>query len=92
MKITYTPETTEELRELVDDEAINLGDIDTHLITDMSYLFAKSTRKDFSGIEKWDTHNVEKAVGMFAKTEFFNADISNLNFSNAAKEENTVEE
>ncbi|KAJ9816122.1 hypothetical protein QR412_05735, partial [Campylobacter jejuni] len=45
----YFPETKEELKALVEDESIYLGDIDTSKITDMSYLFENSTRTDFSG-------------------------------------------
>ncbi|TEY03879.1 BspA family leucine-rich repeat surface protein, partial [Campylobacter sp. US12a] len=48
----YFPETKEELKTLIKDESIYLGDIDTSNITDMSYLFANSDRTDFSGIEK----------------------------------------
>ena len=51
----YKPFNKEELRALCNDESVYLGDIDTSLITDMSGLFLDSTRKDFSGIEKWDT-------------------------------------
>ena len=35
----YKPQTKEELKKLVEDESIYLGDIDTSLITDMSNLF-----------------------------------------------------
>ena len=71
----YTPKTKEELRELISNLDINLGDIDTSLITDMSGLFAvkykffaddgasdsepRVIRTDFSGIENWDTSYVE---------------------------------
>ncbi|WP_236847978.1 hypothetical protein [Campylobacter devanensis] len=48
----YKPETRDELKELVDDLSINLGDIDTSLITDMSLLFEDTYRTDFSGIIK----------------------------------------
>ncbi|WP_366535055.1 BspA family leucine-rich repeat surface protein, partial [Campylobacter jejuni] len=54
----FTPDTKEELKALVEDDAIHLGDIDTSKITDMSYLFANSDRTDFSGIEKWDVSSV----------------------------------
>ena len=47
----YQPKTKAELQELVKDVSINLGDIDTSLITDMSGLFKESKRRDFSGIE-----------------------------------------
>ena len=54
----YTPKTFQELKWLVDDESVYLGDIDTSAITDMSYLFERSARADFSGIESWDVSNV----------------------------------
>lgn len=37
---------------------VPLGRIDTSLITDISNLFEFSKRKDFSGIEEWDTSHV----------------------------------
>ena len=52
--VKFQPKTKEELKELVDNLEINLGDIDTSLITDMSDLFNSTDRKDFSGIEAWD--------------------------------------
>ena len=78
----FTPQTKEELQKLVDDLSINLGDIDTSKITDMSYLFFDTQRTDFSGIEKWDVSNVESMAAMFKGATFFNADISNWNVSN----------
>ncbi|MBZ7977772.1 BspA family leucine-rich repeat surface protein [Campylobacter sp. RM12654] len=68
----YKPTTKEELQELVRDESIHLGDIDTSLITDMSELFYWSDRKDFSGINEWDTSNVTDMSGMFNDCRNFN--------------------
>lgn len=59
----YSPKSCDELKELVDDESVNLGDIDTSAITDMSGIFCDCEREDFSGIEKWDTSNVENGAG-----------------------------
>lgn len=78
----YKPTTSEELQSLTQDLSVNLGDIDTSAITDMSYLFYESKRQDFSGIEKWDTSSVTDMSGMFEKAEHFNADISKWNVSN----------
>uniref|UniRef100_UPI00191C8106 BspA family leucine-rich repeat surface protein n=1 Tax=Campylobacter vicugnae TaxID=1660076 RepID=UPI00191C8106 len=78
----YKPETRDELRELVRDLSINLGDIDTSLITDMRGLFEKTARTDFSGIENWDVSSVTKMLGMFAGAKNFNQDISSWNVSN----------
>lgn len=61
----YSPKTKDELIELINDESVNLGDIDTSAITDMSELFQYSKRKNFSGIEKWDTSNVADMSYMF---------------------------
>ena len=78
----YQPKDKLELRELIADEYINLGDINTSNITDMSELFLNSTRKDFSGIEKWDTSNVENMIGMFVSCENFNQPLNDWNVSN----------
>ena len=61
----YKPQTKEELKELIKDESIHLGDIDTTHITDMMELFRNSKRTDFSGIEKWNTSKVENMALMF---------------------------
>ena len=78
----FTPQTKAELQKLVDDLSVNLGDIDTSKITDMSGLFSHTSRTDFSGIEKWDVSNVENMVAMFHNAKSFNADISSWNVSN----------
>ena len=72
----YQPKNTLELEVLLSDESIYLGDIDTSLITDMSYLFAWTKRKDFSGISSWDVSNVENMSSMFENCPHFNEDIS----------------
>ena len=69
---TYScqPKTKDELAEIISERTINdgykcdLNDIDTSLITDMSWLFSCS---DFNGnISKWAVSNVENMMGMFA--------------------------
>ena len=79
---TYScqPKTKDELVEIISERTINdgykcdLNDIDTSLITDMSWLFSWS---DFNGnISKWDVSKVENMMGMFAGSDF-NQDISN---------------
>ena len=72
----YKPTTKAELKELVNDESIYLGDIDTSLITDMSGLFYESNRKDFSGINEWDTSNVISMRWMFLACYGFNQELS----------------
>ncbi|TKZ15480.1 BspA family leucine-rich repeat surface protein, partial [Brachyspira catarrhinii] len=65
-----------------EDENINLGSIDTSLITDMSSLFKESSRKKFNGIETWDTSNVTDMHDIFFNCRKFNNDISKWNVSN----------
>lgn len=77
---THTPATKEELETLINDN-VNLGDINTSKITDLSYLFLNSSREDFSGIEKWDVSNVTNMNGMFAGAENFNHNIGSWNVS-----------
>ena len=78
----YKPEILKELYEIVQDESIYLGDIDTSLIKDMSGLFSGSEREDFSGIETWDTSNVVSMNSMFSFARKFNHNINNWNVSN----------
>ncbi|MEI0524983.1 BspA family leucine-rich repeat surface protein [Brachyspira murdochii] len=75
----YKPQTKEELKKLVEDKSINLGSIDTSLITDMSELFRSSEREDFSGIETWDVSNVEDMSSMFKGCKEFNQPLNNWN-------------
>ena len=79
---TYKPNTRDELKALVDDTSINLGDIDTSKIIDMSGLFKNTKRTDFSGIEKWDVSKVENMSSMFEGAESFNQPIGDWNVSN----------
>ena len=79
--MTYKPQTKDELKELVKDENIYLGDIDTSLITDMKYLFANSKRENFDGIDNWDTSNVTDMSEMFMGASYFNSNINNWNVS-----------
>ncbi|ADG70914.1 BspA family leucine-rich repeat surface protein [Brachyspira murdochii] len=68
----YKPKNKIELRSLIENNNIYLGDIDTSLITDMSYLFRKTNRKEYSGIENWNTENVINMESMFAGLSQFN--------------------
>ena len=85
---SYRPANREELKKIIN-ERINkygtecdLNDIDTSLITDMSWLFYNL---DFIGdISKWDTSKVENMVAMFAFSKF-NQDISNWKINKDCK-------
>ncbi|MEI0488616.1 BspA family leucine-rich repeat surface protein [Brachyspira pulli] len=77
----YKPQTKEELRTLIQDENIYLGDIDTSLITDMSELFKNSKRVNFEGLETWDTSNVVNMSSMFELAEKFNYNINSWDVS-----------
>lgn len=87
----YKPQTKEELKNLVFTDGIKLNCVDTSLITDMSELFYKSSRKDFEGIEDWDVSNVEDMSYMFAYMSYdsfesrskakFNRNLNNWNVS-----------
>lgn len=77
---THYPETKAKLQSLIE-SGVPLGEIDTGLITDMSYLFADSPRKDFSGIEEWDTSSVTNMSHMFENCDTFNQPIGEWNTS-----------
>lgn len=77
----YVPQSKDELKGLIDDEDIYLGDIDTSAITDMSELFYESEREDFSGIENWDVSSVVNMCGMFNVCENFNQPLNNWDVS-----------
>ena len=78
----YTPKSKEELKYLVQDESIYLGDIDTSNITDMLQLFAYTKRRDFSGIDSWDTSKVVDMCWMFHSAISFNENINSCDTSN----------
>ena len=81
---TYScqPKTKKELKEIIneriskDGKHCNLNDIDTSLITNMSWMFSWT---EFNGnISNWDVSNVINMSGMFDESTF-NQDISNWN-------------
>ena len=71
----FFPKNRYELKELVKNQSIYLGDICTSAITDMGNLFLRAKRKNFSGIEYWDTSNVITMEGMFAECKHFDIPI-----------------
>ncbi|TLD80018.1 BspA family leucine-rich repeat surface protein [Helicobacter trogontum] len=60
---------------------IYLGDIDVSKIKSFKDLFKNSRRRDFSGIETWDTSKVTDMQSCFEEAEFFNHDIQYWNVS-----------
>ena len=82
---SYIPKNKYELKKIIYtrmfEEGIDcdLNDIDTSLITDMSWLFYNL---DFNGdISNWNTSNVTTMYWMFASSKF-NGDISEWDVSN----------
>ena len=78
----YLPKDIKQLKKLVKNNKVDLGDINTSLITDMSSLFAESTRDNFSGIETWDVSNVTDMSSMFSECSDFNQPLANWDVSN----------
>ncbi|EKJ5635646.1 DUF285 domain-containing protein [Campylobacter coli] len=87
----YFPKTTDDLKMLCEKEELYLGDIDTSLITDMSRIFRNSQRKDFSGIELWDTSNVVCMKLMFFDAKHFNHNIESWDVSKVENMESMFE-
>ncbi len=83
----YKPNSLQELKELVSDKSVHLGDIDTSLITDMSWLFCDSIRMNFDGLETWDTSNVTTMERMFHRAKYFNHPIGNWDVSSVTNME-----
>lgn len=77
----YKPKNIVELFQLVNNLEISLADVDTSDITDMGELFYRTKRKDFSGIENWNTSNVINMYQMFRGVRSFNSNISSWDVS-----------
>ena len=82
----YFPKTKEELKDIItkrikaEGKEVDLNDIDTSKITDMSELFL---HLDFNGdISNWDVSNVTDMSGMFFMCSKFDQDISSWDVSN----------
>ena len=60
----YKPKNRDELEELIYDENIYLGDIDTSLVNDMSDGLLWH-RDNLDGISGWNVHNVACMVDIF---------------------------
>ena len=82
------PADKNELREIIksriekEGQICNINDIDTSLISDMSYLFSGEIFDSFNGnISEWNVSNVKYMAWMFYCSAF-NGDISNWDVSN----------
>ena len=82
----YRPTTKQELRKLILNEDIELAQINTSKITDMSHLFeprletGEQARFFYDGIETWDVSNVTNMSGMFEYSNY-NGNISDWDVS-----------
>ncbi len=65
-------------------EEIPLSQLDTSKVTSMKYLFYRSCRRDFSGIEKWNVSQVEDFTSCFENAYFFNASLESWQVSKIA--------
>lgn len=93
IKYNYHPETKIELQHIImdkfnadqDNYDLDLNDIDTSRITDMSGLFGGFKIKDINKIKpnvsKWNTSNVTDMTGLFHNCASFNCDISKWDVS-----------
>ncbi len=62
-------------------EEIPLSQLDASKVTSMKYLFCRSCRRDFSGIEKWNVSQVEDFISCFENAYFFNASLESWQVS-----------
>lgn len=80
----FVPLNSKELKRLVRSKKTDLSKIDISRVYDMSWIFDKSKRTDFSGLETWDVSHVKDMRGMFANCEHFTGkEVENWNISSA---------
>lgn len=89
-ELSFIPLNNFELKVLVEIEEVNLGQIDLSYIKSLTEIFMnysleifhwRTYRKDFSGIEKWDTSKINDMSKLFACLKDFKADLSKWNVS-----------
>ncbi|MCR5536661.1 MAG: DUF285 domain-containing protein [Succinivibrio sp.] len=89
----FIPKDILSLRVLINNPSTRLGEIEVGELTDLSYAFSlyadnqvqENPRKDFSGVEHWNTSKVRNMLGVFAGCVNFNQDISGWDVSAAEK-------
>lgn len=89
-ELSFIPLNTFELKVLVEIEEVNLGQIDLSYIKSLAEIFMnysfeifhwRTNRKDFSGIEQWDTSKINDMCKLFVGLKDFKADLSKWNVS-----------
>ena len=75
-ELSFIPLNTFELKILVEIEEVHLGQIDLSYIKSLAALFAdcawwRTNRKDFSGIEQWDTSKINDMCKLFVGLKDF---------------------
>lgn len=78
----FKPSNSEELKMLLKNKNVYLGDIDTSLITNMECIFKDVERNTLRGIEKWNVSNVTNMEYMFWGVTEIEEDISDWDVSN----------
>ncbi len=96
-ELSFIPLNTFELKVLVEIEEVNLGQIDLSYIKSLAALFAdyawwRTNRKDFSGIEQWDTSKINDMCKLFTGLKDFRADLSKWNVSSVKNFESMFED
>ncbi|WP_276891032.1 BspA family leucine-rich repeat surface protein [Helicobacter japonicus] len=96
-ELSFIPLNTFELKVLVEIEEVHLGQIDLSYIKSLAALFADcawwwTNRKDFSGIEQWDTSKINDMCKLFVGLKDFKADLSKWNVSSVKNFESMFED
>lgn len=96
-ELSFIPLNTFELKILVEIEEVHLGQIDLSYIKSLAALFAdcawwRTNRKDFSGIEQWDTSKINDMCKLFVGLKDFKADLSKWNVSSVKNFESMFED
>ncbi|TSA86603.1 BspA family leucine-rich repeat surface protein [Helicobacter mehlei] len=77
----YCPQSKEELKALVADESVHLGEIDIGGLTDLSEVFQHSHRESYEGLETWDVSQVTNMEKMLDSCRNFNQPLNHWDVS-----------